>query len=63
MASWQARRVRRIVVGLPTSLLEVSDDDRTMQEVFDDEPMPLPVSIHASFTMEQANINAVMVDE
>lgn len=54
-AKEQRRRARRIEVILPTSSLEVFDNDQTMEAVSDNEPAVRPASFHAGLIMEQAH--------
>ena len=41
-----------LAAGLPASSSEVSDNDPTMEKASDDEPVPVPMLVHAIFTME-----------
>jgi hypothetical protein len=46
-------------------LVELSDKDQTMDEAFDQEPVPPPAPVHAVFTIEQVrpHFDVVMAEE
>lgn len=64
-AAWHSCRARQIEVGMPTSSLEVYNDDKTMDTGSSDEKALATMPVHAGLTMEQAHAHftAIMVEE
>ena len=52
LSTEQKYELAGLAAGLPASLFEVSDNDTMMEKASDDEPVPVPMLVHAIFTME-----------